>query len=386
MWKWAQGAVAAVTGSVEPEYGAEAFQSVDSTVKDRNPYTPLDRQSYAWRQPPQSHVETQTFYFQDTDFYGFVQLIHSNPVNLMFTSQFTFLLCKQSDPDFHVWGSHRLENGEITDSGINFKADRFCIELNDDCTEYHFSGFCSNDIQVDLRFRCVGGGFKIGEDGLSRYGTDLENPWGIMRHIFWPRCSVAGTILVSSHNLIVECTHDKTLGLFVMAIQGMKPHHAASRWNFLNFQSKTLSVAVMGFTTPVSYGRGTSTVGGCVKDGKLLMTAVDVKVEHLESIKDEIDNVNWPVPSKIRVTLIGPKIDDDDTIVKVEVEGKVVTRFGRVDVMAELPNFVKRVASGLSGANPFIYQFHDELDATVTINDEVHKEMGAAFFEATFIS
>lgn len=386
MWKWAQGAVASVTGAAEPEYGAEAFEPVDSTVKGKNPYSPLDRDSYKFRQPPQSHVETQTFYFHDTDFYGFVQLIHSNPVNLMFTSQFTFLLCKRSDPDFRVWGSHRLENGDVVGDGCNFKADRFCIELNKECSEYHFSGFCSNDIQVDLRFHCVGGGFKIGEDGLSRYGTDKENPWGTMRHIFWPRCEVEGTILVSTHNLLVECTRAKTLGLFVMALQGMKPHHAASRWNFLDFQGETISVGVMNFTTPNSYGFGRSSVGGVVKDGKLLMTAVNIAIEHLDPIKDEIDDVNWPVPSRVKFTLKGPKVDDDATEVTVTVEGQVRHRFGRVDVMSELPSFVKRVATGLSGTNPFIYQFFDKLEATITIDGEKFREEGSTFFEATFIS
>jgi hypothetical protein len=44
-----------------------------------------------------------------------------------------------------------------------------------------------------------------------------------MRHAFWPRCAVEGSIT----------TKDQTYdlggrGVFIMALQGMKPHHAGT--------------------------------------------------------------------------------------------------------------------------------------------------------------
>ena len=37
-------------------------------------------------------------------------------------------------------------------------------------------------------------GVIFGDNGTTYYGDDLENPWGSMRHLFWPRCSVSGTV------------------------------------------------------------------------------------------------------------------------------------------------------------------------------------------------
>lgn len=393
MWKWAQGAVASVTGAAEPEYGAEAFEPVDNTVKGTNPFGKLTLEDYNWVQPYQSHVETQTFYFHTDEYYGFAQLIHSNPVNLTYTSQFTFLLRKTADPSFKVWGSHSLEGAEVVDgvSGgpTDFKATNFSIQFDKKAQQYRFSGLCGEGIKVDLTFKCIDQGFKIGKDGFSKYGTDRNAPWGSMRHIFWPRSDVTGVIAVPKQQLVLKLgPENKALGLFVMALQGMKPHHAAAKWNFLDFQGPTTSVAVMEFKTPQSYGNQRSSIGAVVKDGKLLMTAVNVDIEHLDKELDSVDDANWEVPTGITFNLAGPQIGagTDAPTVKVEVRGKLPHRVDRVDVMAQLPSFVKRVASGLSGARPFIYQYYNELEVTIEEDGEKFSEKGLAFSEATFIS
>lgn len=380
MLKWAYSAVASVTGAQEPEYGTEAFTPIDESVKGGNPYGSLTKADYEWQQPAQSHVETQTFYFGNLEYYGFAQLIHSNPVNLAFTSQFTFLLRKHSDPNFNVWTSQHLDNGEA--KGVNFHADGFDVVLSEDENEYKFVSVASEETQCELRIKRVSDGFKIGKDGLSRYGTDPSVPWGSMRHIFWPRCSVEGRIITNHGESTINLKSADTLGMYVMALQNMKPHHLAKSWNFLNFQGPTVSAVVMEFVTPGSYGFGRSSVGGVVKDGKLISTAVGVDIEHQDK---EEDSVGWTYPKAISFSLSGPDPSGEGQV-KTTVSGKI-NLVERLDVMAEIPAFVKRVASGLSGARPFIYQYSSELEARVTdASGNEHVEKGWAFSEATFIS
>ena len=50
--------------------------------------------------------------------------------------------------------------------------------------------------------------------------------------------------------------------------------------------------------------------------------------------------------------------------------------------MAEIPQFVKNIVSGVAGTKPYIYQFCN----TLTIEYEGKSEDGIAFNEATFIS
>ena len=70
--------IASVAGTAEPEYGSEAFQSVLSRTKDKNPVSDLTTEDYEWTLPEQSHVETSTFYITaETGHAVMCQIIHS---------------------------------------------------------------------------------------------------------------------------------------------------------------------------------------------------------------------------------------------------------------------------------------------------------------------
>lgn len=378
-----EGSVSALTGSAEPIYGKEAFRSVCDQVGDgENPCSKLDRKDLEWIVPASSNVETQTFYFdnQSTGHYGFVQVIHSNPVGLHYTAQFTCLVRHDSKPEESVWTSTHLEGHEA--KGTDFVADGLSISLNEDGTEYSISSVVNEDSLVEIkvnRGECEG--FKIGKNGTSYYGEDLENPWGSMRHVFWPRASISGKLVVKGTELALDAA--STRSMYVMAMQGMKPHHAASRWNFLNFQGPTMSCVVMEFTTPPSYGSQTVSLGAVTRDDKLVGAATDVTVTHKDA---EEDDVGWPRPKAIEFDLRGPTADDAGEV-KTHVEGKLDHLVDRVDVMAEIPSFVKSIVAGVSGAKPYIYQFANTLTMSLTLPDGSQvSEDGHAFSEATFIS
>jgi len=58
-------------------------------------------------------------------------------------------------------------------------------------------------------------GFKVGKDGTTTFGTDPAAPWGSMRHVFWPRNTVEGTIVTKDGPIDF-----KGKGLFIHALQG----------------------------------------------------------------------------------------------------------------------------------------------------------------------
>lgn len=60
-----------------------------------------------------------------------------------------------------------------------------------------------------------------GTNGTTNYGTDPKAPWGSMRHAFWPRANVEGRAISQGQQIDL-----KGRGMFSMALQGMKPHHA----------------------------------------------------------------------------------------------------------------------------------------------------------------
>jgi hypothetical protein len=189
-------------------------------------------------------------------------------------------------------------------------------------------------------------GFQVGTTGNTYYGTDIKEPWGSMRHAFWPRCAGEGTITTKDGPIDF-----KGRALYIMALQGMKPHHAAARWNFVNFQGPTMSAVMMEFTTPPSYGSTLVTVGGIVKDGELVFGGCENTATHLET-KDDTDN-GWPYPTKGKFTWAGKT--KQGVAAEAALEGPL-NKIDRVDVMAEVPGFVKKIVAGAVGTKPYIYQ------------------------------
>ena len=128
----------------------------------------------------------------------------------------------------------------------------------------------------------------------------------------------------------------------------------AARWNFLTFQSPTLSAVTMEFTTPPSYANTTVTVGGFIKDGEdqtLGGTATNT-VTHVKHKEDP--NTNWPEPTAVKYTWEGKTADGKD--IKASLDKEFPERMDCVDVMSEVPAFIKKVVAGAAGTRPYIYQ------------------------------
>lgn len=231
---------------------------------------------------------------------------------------------------------------------------------------------------VNITIKRSAPGFVVGTDGKTLYGTDAKAPWGSMYHGFWPECSVTGSILGENGELDVAGR-----GTYIHALQGMKPHHCANKWNFANFKSPSYSAILMNFTTPPSYASTSVTVGGIASKGAILIAGSDSTVEHTK-VKGDAE-VDWPEPSDIKYTWSGISADDED--ITAVLEGPLGTRLDRKDVMGELPAFVKSLASAAVGTRPYIYQYGHKMKLKIKVGEQEEKEEeGLLFAEVTFIS
>ncbi|ODQ81004.1 hypothetical protein BABINDRAFT_170712 [Babjeviella inositovora NRRL Y-12698] len=386
MFKWVQSGLSAVAGTAEPEYGREAIHPVTDTVQGKQPYRETIATDFEWNNPNYTNVETQTFYFNcaQTGYQGLIQVIHSNVMGLNITAQFTFKIYHKDSPTDFTWTSTKLEDFVI--SGTNFYAQNLSIVMTDN-NEYHIRSSVTADSVVDMKITRICPGVIFGENGTTYYGTDKAAPWGSMRHAFWPRASAEGTVKLGEQETITI----SGLSMYSMALQGMKPHHAAATWNFLDFQSENYSAILMEFTTPISYAKTKVAMGVIVKNDKIVSASIDNETVHT---KAEIDAVGWPAPSAIEFNFDGYAAEATNeqiaagkaTKVVAKVSGDLDTLIERVDVMAEVPQFVKSIVSGVAGTKPYIYQFSNKMTIEVDVNGNVDKEEGIAFNEATFIS
>jgi hypothetical protein len=140
----------------------------------------------------------------------------------------------------------------------------------------------------------------------------------------------------------------------------------------------------MDFTTPPSYGPSQVTVGGIAVDGEVLFAGAnpDTTVEHT-SIKNDPEN-GWPEPSAIVFTWKGKTKDGKDAWAELRA---TLERTDRVDVMIEVPKFVKQIVAGAAGTKPYIYQYNQKMTLKIKIGDEPEKtEEGRMYSEATFIT
>ena len=104
---------------------------------------------------------------------------------------------------------------------MSFYADGCAIDLSEDGRSYTVKSATNEASIVNLTISQACPGFQVGKDGKTYYGTDSKNPWGSMRHAFWPRCNVEGSIITKAGAVDM-----KGGGFFSHALQGMKPHHA----------------------------------------------------------------------------------------------------------------------------------------------------------------
>ncbi|KAF2672467.1 survival factor 1 [Microthyrium microscopicum] len=377
MFNLVKGAVASAIGTQEPVYGPEAIHSVAEQAK-KTPHTVLTKPDQKWLTPWTSCVETQTFYIHsDAGHLVFVQVIYSN-VAITATAQFnTQIYFLDDDKTPRIWSSDPLSNYKFENEKYDLIADKVSITLNEDGSAYTIKSQLNLKSIVELTFTRTAPGFVVGDNGTTTYGTDPKNPWGTMRHSFWPRCTVTGHILTQHGSLDM-----KGAGMYVHALQGMKPHHAAARWNFCNFQSPNYSAVLMQFTTPPAYASTVVNVGGIVKDDKLLFASADSTAEHTK-IKGDAE-VNWPEPGEVKYTWKG--VTDDGKEASAEIEGPLNDRLDRVDVMGELPGFIKSLATAAAGTRPYIYQYGAKMKLKLKIGEEEIEEEGQVFAEATFIS
>lgn len=139
------------------------------------------------------------------------------------TCQFNCKVFYPGNDPAPLWTSDTLEEWGLDDSKTCFHAKNCKFELSEDGTSFSIKSSTSTQAIVDIKFTRACPGFVVGKNGISYYGTDPANPWGKMRHAFWPRCRVEGSILTQSGELPM-----KGLGVMSHALQDIKPNFAGA--------------------------------------------------------------------------------------------------------------------------------------------------------------
>lgn len=132
---------------------------------------------------------------------------------------------------------------------------------------------------------------------------------------------------------------------------GFRCRFLAAKWNFVNFQGPTYSAIMMEFTTPPSYGTTTVNISSISKDGELVAASTKGSVEHTASTLDDVD-----LPEPTSAKFVWHATTNDGKAVEATIEGPLGDKLDRVDIMAEVPAIIKKIAGNVAGTKPYIYQ------------------------------
>lgn len=309
------------------------------------------------------------------------------------TIQFT---CKIYNPNTKqkIWKSVNVTNFVTPPPGLDkrsSRADQFSITYkskpgSDEPEGYALTANLDDDLQITLNITRAAGapGFKVGggpSGGFSYFGHDPKHADGYVIHRFWPRQAATGLLVHKGH-----ATPVKGPGMFVHAIQGMRPNLVAARWNFAHFQSEAhggVSAIQMEFTTINDYGRKgagsgfvTVNVGSLVLGGKLAAVTAETKwpgeeqpetavvksrATHVKTAHDP--DTSYNAPTELAFRWAGPSIVAD---AQGPIDASIIMEVGnpdafkglieKVDVLAEIPYVIKTMVNYVAGTKPYIYQ------------------------------
>ncbi|KAF8312480.1 survival factor 1 [Clavulina sp. PMI_390] len=419
---------------------APTFRPVTSAFEAKDHFAPLEPKDLEWTIGSGFVTETQVWYhtLEDGTFL-ILQIIHSSAGMFYPTVQFA---CKIWDPKSQekTWKSVNVSNfvtpppstGSKTYDKRSSKSDSFTVAHNaapSDSTfaeSYMITANLDKDLQISVEVSrpAAISGFKLGKGpkgGFSYFGHNPDSPDGYVVHRFWPRTHISGHIINKG-----QAIEAKGTGMFIHAIQGMRPDLVAASWNFCDFQSEEnggTSAVQMEFKTIDAYGRKGAGSGGVIVNigsivvgGKLVAVTGETRwpdeaasddgpiVSRAEHIDPEADaDTGYLKPSKIKYVWKGASVVDDaagivsaESIVEVGTPAAPKGLVEKVDVLAEIPTILKAFVNYVAGTKPYIYQWFNPATLTITApaslvggegtEAKTITVSGVTFNEATFIS
>lgn len=442
------------SGTSAPVGGANFTAITDVTPQD-SLFGPLEPKDLEWTCAGGFTTETQTWYtiLKDGSF-ATSQIIHS-AVGLWYPQiQITF---KYFNPKTKqkVWKSINVTHF-VTPPPDGFrskykwdkrssKSDQYSVffeTLDDGSDKYTIEANMDTDLQLAYSFTrpAKAKGWKLGSGpqcAKSLFGSNPSSPDGYVLHHFWPAATSTGHFVMKGQAIDA---HGQ--GMFIHAIQGMRPNLVASKWNFANFQSEDLDgvqAVMMEFTTTSDYGgpqagaqagQGTNdaasgresitvNVGSITVGGELVAVTASSRgsravasdpskgsqsgVKHVDRVQDQ--ETGYLVPQAIEFSWEGPQLvpntgkGDVSKLVKAKTRVELGKPFpaseskglvDKVDVLAEIPYMVRKLVNYVAGTKPYIYQTLNPATLALILPAGnaagEHQVKGTVFEEHTFIS
>ncbi|KAJ3075139.1 putative cell survival pathways protein [Podochytrium sp. JEL0797] len=328
----------------------------------------------AWKQLA-GKTETATFYLSfEGGVFAMLQMIYS-AIGL---KPDVMVVCRVYHPDGTKEGDslhHSSHSMKLSDNKLSASCEEMSIKHIAASNGYHVTFNLSKETMFDIDFIPSDDPFKIGT-GQAFFGKDERD--GYAQAAFMPKAKITGTMTLAGQTS--EC---KGEGLFHHVIQS-KPQNV-SRWNFVNFQNEADALMLYEFDLPKSGdSSGIVTSQGCiVRNGKTFAITTDNRALHVQTATDPMSK--YDIPTQILAVWKGKTLDDG-VDVKIEISTMLDNNLERIDVLAELPFFLRKLIQKFVTA-PFVFSWYERnAVAKMTVGDQVSEIEGNVLVECSFLS
>ncbi|POY73345.1 hypothetical protein BMF94_3680 [Rhodotorula taiwanensis] len=382
---------------------------VQTTFSDPNSlFGPLAAKDLEWNCGGGINTETQTWYATTKD--GSVvmcQIIHSSVGLLWPNIQVTFRLANPKT-NTNVWKSVSVSNFKVQEDKRSCKSEQITVTMDPaGGNKYTIQAKYDEEVQISITYERVADGFKLGQGprgGFTYFGALSQKPApqgdkpdyaaggdGYAIHRFWPRCNVSGIVRIGKdvHDL------EGSRGVFIHAIQGVRPNLLAANWNFANFQTvgkdgeEAVSLIMMEFTTTPQYGSKTVNIGSVVVGDKLVAVTAGgsgvvggSNVTHVDPVKDT--ETDYDAPSALKFSWEAPRLTDAGQVAEGNAKVHAVLTMDlledkatyktkglveKVDVLGQIPYLIRKFVNYAAGTKPYIYTWLNPAKASITLGD-----------------
>ncbi|KAJ3189491.1 putative cell survival pathways protein [Gaertneriomyces sp. JEL0708] len=336
--------------------------------------TKVSTESLKWVLEPSSATEANTFYIHTNDgAFVIVQMAYST---------MSWSPSIQVSAAFHGKdGSKKRHTATLSGSSFKPSDDRLSVKCENMAVTYlpEKKGYkvtlnAQPALIIDVEFQAVDDFIQVHDGKLPFKNADISS--GYVSAQFIPKARVTGSVFVDGklHNAA-------GFGIFVKAVQS-KPQNVA-RWTFANVQNDTDSLTLYQFEMPDGYGFDFKqcSQGILVLDNKTTAVTLDNSATLLNKTYDNFSG--YQIPSQARYAWSGKTSDGEP--VKIQMEVTLKRLIDKIDLLSELPFLIRKFIQALITA-PFVYQWVEDVTATVTVGSTTRTISGRLFHENAFLN
>ncbi|KAI8925257.1 oxidative stress survival, Svf1-like protein [Entophlyctis helioformis] len=334
--------------------------------------------AFKWVVNLSGSTEGQQFYFiTDSGVVGFVQLVYSTMNSWSHSTQITARIylpdntIKCKAPSGNA-GGFKLSDDRLSVSASGIISITHKPDAGGPAPSYKITFNSPGEIDIDID---VAGLVKpLQLDGGKRFHSPGNEANGYIAARFVAKTKISGKIVVDGKS------YDAAgYGHYSHVVQS--PPQNIARWNFVNFQNATDALMLYQYQTPKGkYAQDQVSQGTLILNNEIVAITVNNHTIFHGTYLDDFSG--YRVPTSLTHVWEGTALDGEP--IKIVMDLNLKRMVEKINVLGELPFLLRKFIEAFI-TKPFVYQWVEDTEITVTKGGKESKISGRVHHENTFL-